>query len=315
MDRVQGPSLRNLTVEALGKRLWAIEKNIQFLDSSLLVSKTTRDHEGWTSFAWWLRARHWTLMEINHRNLKVDPSPIVVEGLTLDQSIHDLTLGDTGILARVGQAKYLKPFLHGELRFTPASSYNDSKLGTARADDEMRKSRMRPGQEIRIVLEDGTPIQAIGDVSFSKVRAVEINGALAERPYLFCSFSNEVDPRLIAEFSNADAILVMTDVDEFMRRSIGHLNAVVPNTRKGLVPNDYFDPYYHDRDKLGAIRSKEMDYAFQREVRFVIDPGEDIGLAAAVLTTKTRSFADIAGLYDVDGKLIDGSGPPRLFQM
>lgn len=313
MGRQMGPNLRNLSTATLTQRLLDIEKNIQYLNGSLLIDFDARDDVGWMSFTWWLRARHWTLMEIERRELTPAPCTIIPNALRLDEQVKEITRSENGILARVGQEKYLKPFLHGELRFSPAAVYNDSGLGVARADDEMKKSRSRPGQVLTITLPNGRTSNSIGDVQFSSNRQIEVDGRLVDRPYLFCSFSSEVDPRLIDEFPGSDAMLVVFDVDEFMERSMRHLENVMPGPSKGLVVNDYYDPHYIFQHRLAAIKSKELEYALQREVRFVIDPGADVNLAAKVFTTETRSFADIAGLYDRHGERIDGAGPTHLW--
>jgi hypothetical protein len=313
LDRHMGANLRNLADDRLGARLWSIEKNIQYLSASLFIDPNGRDDAGWTSFPWWLRARYWTQLEIGRRGLSIASFPVIPRGQVLNSQVQHLTLRGNGIFARVGQARFLTRLLKGELRFTPAASYNDSSLGASRADDEMSKGHLRPGQALRITLPGGRESKAIGDVRFSSTRQVEVAGNLVDRPYLMCSFSNEVDPRLIAEFPGSDAILVIFDLDEFMTRSIQHLDSVMPGPRKGLVPNDYYDPYYLAGHKLSAIRSKELDYAFQREVRFVIDPGPEVDLAKDILTTETRSFADIAALYDKNGNLMEGAGPKQLY--
>jgi len=313
MDQRMGSNLRNLSEKKLFERLWAIEKNIQYLNGSLLLDFNGRDDAGWASFPWWLRARHWTQMEIIRRDLSPAPSGIISSMPVLDKQVRDITTSDKGILARVGQERYLRLLLNGQLRFTPAIAYKDVGLGPARADDEMKKSRSRPGQVLSIKGPDGSLIKAVGDVKFSSSRQTQLNGELVDRPYLFCSFSSEVDPRLIDEFPDCDAVLVVLDVDKFMERSTQHLRKVMPGPQKGLVINDYYDPYFIFQHRLSAIRSKEIEYALQREVRFVIDPGSEVELAQKTFTTETISFADIAAVYDRRGERIDGAGPKQLW--
>ncbi len=315
MIRQMGRNLECLSTDALIARLHAIEKNIQYLHDSAIIRHHVREDRGWTSFVWWLRARHWTLAELKQRSISPDPSPMIVKKRPLNQRLIDITVSNLGILARAGKARFLSKFLHGELRFTPATTYDDKSLGAARADDEMVKSLIRPAKALTIKTPGGHKIEAIGGVRFSSSRKVEVGGSLVDRPYLFCSFSNEIDPRLIDEFPGSDAILVILNVDEFMARSISHLDAVMPGPKKGLVPNEYYDPYYIFRHGLSAIRSKELDYAYQREVRFVIDPGHDVFRATDIVTTNATSFVDIAALYDRSGTLIDGAGPKQLFDI
>lgn len=68
MEQVGGRNLVNLSEAALREGLWADRQNILYLDNG----STPRDHlpadHGWHSPWWWLRVRHWTLLEFETPN-------------------------------------------------------------------------------------------------------------------------------------------------------------------------------------------------------------------------------------------------------
>ncbi|QCO16986.1 hypothetical protein D3869_16990 (plasmid) [Azospirillum brasilense] len=219
------------------------------------------------------------------------------------------------MLARISNKGWLLNTLRrGQVRFAPASSYRDPTLNTARADDEMSKTYRRPGAALQILGPGGDSIQPIGDVSFSSRRAIEREGHLHETPYWFCSFSSDLDPRLFAEFPGDDpaddACLVIFEPDIFARRALPRLNQSAPRAVKSLFPTDYFDPNFPPPSKLSAMASKEMSYAFQREMRFVLDPEGGAPLTeGGAFFVEIGSIADIAGVYGPDGGKIAGAGP------
>jgi hypothetical protein len=95
-------------------------------------------------------------------------------------------------------------------------------------------------------------------------------------PYWFCSFSSDLDPRLFVEFADPtgaeDACFVIYDPMAFVKRVRPKLNAAAPAATKHLFPNDYFDPHHPPAERLSAVRHKHFFYAFQMEMRFLVDP-------------------------------------------
>ena len=75
MARVNGRSLRNLSNAALQARLDGIDRNIQYLDSGTTPRDDLRAERGWLSPWWWLRIRHWTALEVEHRGFMPGPTP------------------------------------------------------------------------------------------------------------------------------------------------------------------------------------------------------------------------------------------------
>lgn len=309
--------LANLTAGALQGRLDAIELNIQYLDDGGPVDPAKTAFSGWTSPWWWYRTRQGTLAEFHRRGLTPSPSPGIPVKPAIAPEFRGRLSGGGELLVRLSRRDYLLALLkEGRMRFAPAASYDDSSLDAARADDEMAKTYHRPGQVLVMTTEDGQRIEPIGDVAFTRQRRVEdVSGGLIDTPYWMLSFSSELDPRLLDAFDSADpdedGFLVVWDVAGFFHRALPHILKVAPETRVSTVQNTYFDPYYPPREGLQAIKSKSMAYAYQREVRFVVDPeGFPVTLAAdGCLYPTMDSIEDIAGVYGRDGRKIAGAGP------
>lgn len=205
-----------------------------------------------------------------------------------------------------------KTMLDQLVRFAPATLYRELPVDHARSDQELSKAYKRPGQVIQIDLK-GSPIQAIGDVEFAMRRHIEQDGALHDIPYWFCSFCSDLDPRLFHEFSGSDACIIIFDPMEFVRRALPHLNRAAPMARKELFPNQYFDPYFRGAHKLSPLVSKEMSFAYQREMRFVLDPEGGAPLADSDLFVEIGPLADIAAVYAPTGERISQVRGPTIF--
>ncbi|MCK1543924.1 hypothetical protein IVB12_18625 [Bradyrhizobium sp. 179] len=223
-------------MQILQSRLAQIDKNILYLDNG----RTPRDglpaDHGWLSPCWWMRARHWTILEFESRGLPPVATPGIPCIPALAESFHGTVVGGRKLLVRISRRTWLLDLLGGRLRFAPAASYRDLPVDPARSDEELSKAYKRPGQAIQITDTSGNALGAIDDVEFATRRSTERNGALHDIPYWFCSFSSDLDPRLFAEFSETDACIVIFDPMEFVRRALPHLNRDAPRARKELFP-------------------------------------------------------------------------------
>lgn len=223
--------------------------------------------------------------------------------------------GGRPMLVRISRESWLMDLLDGILRFAPAALYLDPTLDSARRDDELKKTYRRPGQVIQITGPEGRKIETIGDVFFSAHRALEQDTKLTDVPYWMCSFSSDLDPRLFEEFgktdpTEAEACLIVFEPNEFVRRALSPLNDAAPLVRKSLFPVNYFDPHYTHRGTLSARQSKDFRYAYEREMRFVLDPegGPPLGDGGPFFV-KIDSIADIAGVFSRSGRKLAGIGP------
>ncbi|MFM0302678.1 hypothetical protein PQQ99_21390 [Paraburkholderia sediminicola] len=311
-----GRNLINLPDADLQARLASIDQNVQFLDSGV----TPRDHlhpdqRGWLSPWWWLRARYVTTLEFKHRSITPIPSPVIPEMPTLATGFTGVVGGGKRLLVRISKIEWLmETLVHGRLRFASAALYRDPALNSARGDDELRKVYRRPGQVVDITTQDGRKIKAIGDVEFASARVVQDGRELIDIPYWLCSFSSDLDPRLFEEFASDqpenDGCLVIFEPHKFVQRALPELSRIAQFSEKSLLPVDYFDPYYLDSRELTAVKSKDFRYAYQREMRFVLDPG-----GGPAISHENHVFAnigkieDIAAIYSREGKKLAGTGP------
>lgn len=309
-------NLINLTDDDLRKRIFEIERNIQYLDSE----KTPRDdlppERGWLSPWWWWRARFWTLMESEFRGLQAEILSEVASAPIITPELVGTVSGGRKLLVRISKVTWLLDTLNkGVLRFAPADTYIDSALDAARQDDEMKKSYRRPGQQIKITTEDGTLLKPIGDVEFSTRRRAP-EGSELDTPYWMCSFSSDLDPRLFEDFKGSDGedgCIVIFEPYEFVRRSMPALNSAAPFATKSLFPTVYYDPYYPVSEELCVMKSKTFKYAYQREMRFVLDPEGGTLVDGGPLFVSIGSIADIAAVYGKDGRKISGAGPDNFY--
>lgn len=69
MHSLRPRNLINLTDEELNRRLFDIERSIQYLDSETTPRDKLPPERGWLSPWWWWRARYWTLVEYEFRGL------------------------------------------------------------------------------------------------------------------------------------------------------------------------------------------------------------------------------------------------------
>jgi hypothetical protein len=320
-SEVNGRNLINASDVELQTRLNAIDCNIQYLDSGTTPRDgLSPDDKGWLSPWWWLRARYWTMLEFEHRHIVPGDTPEIPSMPAIAAGMTGVIDGGKKMLVRISKVGWLMETLQaGVLRFAPANSYSDMVLDAARGDDELNKSYLRPGQAVTITRPDGRKIKALGDVIFSTSRSVEQGIGSADVPYWMCSFSSDLDPRLFNEFANTDpgedACLVIFEPYEFVRRALPSLHRAAPRAEKSLFPTVYFDPYYVHRDKLSALKSKNFRYAYQREMRFVLDPVGGYPLAnGGALFVEIGSIADIAGVYHHRGGKLAGAGPNQFLK-
>lgn len=313
MDHQSG-TLRDLTNDDLAERWRGIAKNILYLVGP------SRDVDGLNANAfsswWWLQKLIHTEFELERRSL---PKPNVPD-IPCPSALGPQFYIDRAIAprywARVSEAVHLLKTLHdGEIRFRPASSYDDPLLNVARRDREMEKIRKRPGQVTTITLPNGAHSNPIGDVSYSRRSAVETDGVLRDREYWISSWSLEFDPRLFAEFSEAgkppcDAAIVVWDTGAFADRVEAAALRSLPGWLFAPYPIRYFDPHdLQPTEALDASMEKDFSFGCQRELRLGLRPPNPIEKGEPILL-QIGSLIDIAGLYSSDGHKLGGVGPP-----
>lgn len=302
--------LRHLSDGVLQARLDGIDRNIQYLD----VAGGSRDdlppEEGWLSPWWWLRLRHWTLSEFARRGLEIGPTPEVAPAVPVHPDFLGIHAGAAPRLFRMSRVPWLMPFLEeGQVRFAPAAGYKAMEDDEARADDEMTKGYRRAGGRVAITTLDGRPIEALGDVRFDTTRATPGEVPL---PYWMLCASTDLDPRLLGAFPGGhgdDGVLAIFDPVQFRRRAGEALATALPGVVGRIAVVDYYDVYHPRGPGISPVTMKTMEFAYQRELRFVLDPGRGAPIAEDAYFLTIGSIADIAGVYGADGRRVAGAGP------
>jgi hypothetical protein len=310
----QSRTLRNLSNDDLAERWRGIAKNILYLigPSRDLDGLEANGFSSW----WWLQKLIHTEFELERRSLPNPDVPNVPSPCALPSDFHFDRASAPSHWARIGEAVHLLRTLHdGEIRFRPASSYDDPLLDAARRDRELEKIRKRPGQITTFTLPNGRTSNPIGDVSYSKRSATEANGELRDREYWLSSWSLEFDPRLFAEFNIArqtqcDALIVVWDIEKLGER----IDVAAAQQFSGWlfadIPIRYFDPQdLLPSPALTASMEKDFSYGCQRELRLALGSPDPIEKGEPIFL-KIGSLADIAGLYSIDGQKLGGVGPP-----
>jgi hypothetical protein len=312
MDRVS-LNLRNATDTDLIDRWLSIARNILYLLDA------ARDQEPaelkYVSSWWWLQTLVHTEAELERRHLPRPAAPDVPACPHLRPEFRIERAVGPRLWARVGETRHLIETLReGKIRFRPASSYGDTLLNKARRDLELEKIRKRPGQALVMTGPDGRSITPIGDVSFSRRSAIEIDGSLRNVEYWISSWSLEFDPRLLSDFSHGngppcDGSLVIWDTASMGDRTELAVNRHLRGWRFADIAIRYFDPY--DLQPVAAwpaSMEKDFAFAYQRELRLSLMPPTPVERGEPMFL-HVGSLMDIAGLYSADGHKIEGKGP------
>lgn len=307
---VEPRPLQHVSDEALQARLESIDRNIQYLDAGKGPRDDWRPEKGWLSPWWWLRLRHWTLSEFTRRGLAVQTTSEISVRPRLRDEFKGINEGAPPRMFRLSRVPYLmKALEQGELRFAPAKSYKAMENDAARADDEMTKGYKRAGNRVSITTLDGRRIEALTDVSFDTSR---ITANMVDLPYWMLCASTDFDPRLFEEFTGGqgdDGVLAIFDPEEFRRRAGPVIGSALPRVHSSVAVVNYYDTYHPSSVDISPVMMKVMRFAYQRELRFILDPGHGDAIADKDYFIDIGSIKDIAAVYGTDGRKIAGTGP------
>lgn len=106
-----------------------------------------------------------------------------------------------------------------------------------------------------------------------------------------------------------DGVIAIFDPDEFMRRIRRAMAAAVPSVAVSAEMVFYYDVYHPPRRDISPVTMKAMRFAYQRELRIVLDPGLGEPIADGAFTIDIGSIEDIAAVYAPDGGRVAGTGP------
>ncbi len=188
-----------------------------------------------------------------------------------------------GRLYRYASSHWLERSLKlGEFRMRPAAEYGDLLNDPARHDDELVRLQSTPGECVKIeIVGQGRIINPIGPVTYRS--EIHTN-------YVVCCFSRIWDESLFHVFSDADACLVINEVEEFCER----MHAAADTQLPGWVGIDGAVTY-GSRSALGAVFSKANRFAQQQEWRFAWTPPTP----TRALTAKFLNVGSIENLAEI----------------
>lgn len=255
--------LQNLSSEELVARHQAILKNMQHL---LSVERDAIPSISFLSSWYWFRKEHQARYEFLLRGVE-SPAPApnlyAFDRQASQPPIRPKHPNAGDVLYRFGSFRHLLPdFEAGLVRISPASSYSDSGLDSARKDEEKEKSSYMVGQYTKITASDGRPIPIIGDVKKT----------VSTTDYYLLSMAADYDELLFDDFGS-DCYMVVADPDRLAGRLEANSKEQLPGWVFHHNPVEYFDPYevppghYHD-----PLMTKDFSYAYQREYRFIWMP-------------------------------------------
>lgn len=168
---------------------------------------------------------------------------------------------------KYGRREFLEPMLReGRLRISPASYYNDASHSAAVKDDEIHRTFFIPTFQDRL--------KGIYHTTFQGHRIEygddDIVLPIEAPDYYLLSLCDSLYYRMPTDF-DADAALVIRDPGKFAQRVISSFLARYADWKPHYGPVTYYDPY-RDYTKVRVHQmSKHFGYAYQREVRIVME--------------------------------------------
>lgn len=171
---------------------------------------------------------------------------------------------------KYGKREHLEPMLRtGRIRIAPASFYNDETHNAAIKDDEIHRTFFIPTFHERLKGIHHTTVQG-----FRLEYADDDLVLPVEAPdYFLLSLCDGFHYRMPTDFG-ADAALIIRDPLLFAQRVISSFLARYPRWKPHYGPVTYYDPY-RDFTKMRVHQmSKHFGYAYQREVRIVMEEYE-----------------------------------------
>lgn len=150
----QGPYLKHVKDDELLERYSSLLFNKNFLFNSWFFNAIGYfDRYSFLSKNYWLRKIFQTELELKSRNLQIPEIPV---------RTYKPMGEDQFVLVKYGKREFMERLLYeGNLRISPADTYDDSALDAARKDNELEKNWLIRGEEIKIKTADGKKIEAI----------------------------------------------------------------------------------------------------------------------------------------------------------
>jgi hypothetical protein len=180
---------------------------------------------------------------------------------------RDYVAPTTQFTVKYGRREFLEPMLRtGRLRICPASFYNHAGHNAAVKDDEIHRIFYIPTfrerlKGIHYMMFQGHRIEFGNDDLVLPIEAPD---------YFMLSLCDSIYYRMPTDF-DADSVLIIRDPSRFAQRVISTFMARFPDWKPHYGPVTYYDPYRDFTEVRVHQMSKHFGYAYQREVRIVME--------------------------------------------
>lgn len=265
---------------------------VSIVKNTNIIFSADRNVIPWITFLsnwYWLRKEHQTRLEFQIRGLTPPVAPPTLQPQAFEAPARPRSPNYADVLFRFSETRWLIPMLRqGKFRLSPARIYDDSTLGAARADDELRKSRFASGRHVKITTQHGHEIPVIGNLR---------EDVISPNYYVLCG-SCDYRPSFFEEFSDSDACLVIHDPDTFAARLESALASVLPGWYFHHNPVEYYDPY--ERSSPNSVFDtnicKDFRFAYQMEYRWLCLSFEGLE-ATDPVDVELGPLNDVASLF------------------
>jgi hypothetical protein len=257
--------LKNASTDELFERHEQIATNFRvFGTAERLAWPVANVFSAW----YWLRKDHQLRYEMRLRGLEPHLQlSISTEDVLRPMRSRDAVYGE--VLFRFSRREWLERTVsEGHLWLNAASTYQNQSLGAARADNELKKGRVVPGDHTKITLRDGRTQTIVGDVSEYAETA----------DYFILSTAADYHPYMFTAFEGSDACLVVHDALKFADRLAFAVSRQFPSWRFRETLMHYYDPreLAGVNERIDPVQSKRFEYAFEMEWRFACIPSEPV---------------------------------------
>lgn len=212
--------------------------------------------------------------------------------------------GELSCLAKFGSKVHIRAaFCSGRLQISPAAKFADPSLNAARKDDELTHWAITPNERLAMTVYGRSVDEPEGTERELPFEGKELlRGLMVPNFYVWCC-GREYDARLFHEFE-ADAVIVIRDIDEFRKRLASAVNEMFPQWSMSDGPVTYYDPYSVRAEQLVPLFMKHMRYLHQYEYRFAWTLPPDQADAAFICPPRGPS-SDLEPIYPMLGPLSD----------
>jgi hypothetical protein len=209
-------------------------------------------------------------------------------------ALQNMTLPKAGTyLVKFMKRKYAESLVSGgNIRVSPASSYNDPSLNSAINDDELTVCTRIPKNEVSITLldkENGVPK---GDIPL--ISDITVNISSSTDYYVWC-MAYSLDIRLFDDFES-DACVIIHEPARLFERMRQQMLSHIGNWDTFVAKVRYFDPCLTNSKHVEPFGCKHFRYSYQKELRIMWLPTAKATMELSPQELSLGSLEDICEL-------------------